>query len=532
MSAEETPQEGIRTHRPLPSVDIPLLRDDRRASRKRQWVTTAAVVATLGGGAVAAFWLPRWVSGEPEAAVSRAGTPAVPLALGTRPDAADAGIAVDEPTSPSADVPSSAAAPTPVALTAPPERDAGPAPIDDVTPSSPDATTRRTVAFGRAGGFQPALTGAGASREEAEQLTAALTGALDFRRCRPEDQLTFERSGDGRLVRFEYHADRTHVYEAVRRGPGGTFVGRQVEVPIQRVRVAKGGYVSGSLGDALDHNGLGRSLVGVFVDTLASRVNFGTQTREGDAFRIVVDEERVQGEFLRYGTVHALEYTGARSGTHRAFHFTPREGAADYFDETGRSMHGGWLRTPVAYDRISSIFDPRRMHPVLRRIKPHNGVDYAASTGTPVWAAADGTVVWAGERGPNGNLVGLRHADGFDSYYAHLSRIERGIRVGATVRQRQVIGAVGTTGRSTGPHLHFGLQRRGRFVDPARYLNGPGRMMAAASLPAFRRVARDLGAELTRVPLAPAPAGRGAPPPADSFEVDEEEIDVPAARGR
>jgi murein DD-endopeptidase MepM/ murein hydrolase activator NlpD len=532
MPAEETPQEGIRTHRPLPSVDIPLLRDDRRASRKRQWVTTAAVVATLGGSAVAAFWLPRWFGGGPEVADSRAGTPAVPLALGTRPDAADAGLGVEEPALPAPGLPPSAAAPTPIALTAPPERDAGPPPMDDVTPTSPDATTRRTVAFGRAGGFQPALTGAGASREEAEQLTAALTGVLDFRRCRPEDQLTFERSGDGRLVRFEYHADRTHIYEAVRRGPGGTLVGRQVEVPIQRVRVAKGGYVSGSLGDALDHNGLGRSLVGVFVDTLASRVNFGTQTREGDAFRIVVDEERVQGEFLRYGTVHALEYTGARSGTHRAFHFTPREGAPDYFDETGRSMHGGWLRTPVAYDRISSVFDPRRMHPVLRRIKPHNGIDYAASTGTPVWAAADGTVIWAGERGPNGNLVGLRHADGFDSYYAHLSRIERGIRVGATVRQRQVIGAVGTTGRSTGPHLHFGLQRRGRFVDPARYLNGPGRMMAPASLPAFRRVARDLGAELTRVPLAPAPAGRGAPPPPDAFDGDEEEIDVPAVRRR
>ncbi len=525
MAAEETPQEGIRTHRPLPSVDIPVLRGDRRASRTRHLVTTAAVVAALGGGAVAALFVPGLLDRSPESAVSSVSAPAVPAALGASAVDGAAGAAVPAPGV-------AVAAPPTAALAAPPRLDAGPPPTDDVTPTSPDATTRRTLSFGRAGGFQPALLAAGSSRDEAERLTAALTGVLDFRRCHPEDQLTYERDATGALVRFEYHADRTHIYEAVRRGPGGALVGRQVDVPIQRVRVAKGGHVSGSLGDALDHNGLGRSLVGVFVDALASQVNFGTQTRAGDAFRILVDEERIHGEFLRYGTVHALEYTGARSGAHRAFHFTPRDGSAEFFDETGRSMHGGWLRTPVAYDRISSVFDPRRMHPVLRRIKPHNGVDYAASSGTPVWAAADGTILWAGERGPNGNLVGIRHADGFESYYAHLSRIERGIRVGATVRQRQVIGAVGTTGRSTGPHLHFGLQRRGRFVDPARHLNGPGRMMSSGSLPAFRRVARELAAELAHIPLAAAPTDRGAPPPADTFDGDEDDIDVPRARAR
>ena len=510
MSAEETPHQGFRTHRPLPSVDIPVLRGDRRASRTRQMMTTAAVVVALGGGAAAAFIVPALLGSGHEEVRPQPGEPAVPVALGARA-LEDAGAAL----------------PGVVELLAPPG-DAGPSPNDDVTPTTPGAVTRRTVPFGRAGGFQPALLAAGSSREESQELITALTTVLDFRRCRPEDQLSFERDAAGKLVRFEYHADRTHIYEAVR-GGSGELLGRQVEIPIQRVRIAKGGYVSGSLGDALDHNGLGRTLIGVFVDTFSSVVNFGTQTRNGDAFRILVDEERIHGEFLRYGTVHAIEYTGERSGAHRGFFFAPRDAEGDFYDDTGRTMHGGWLRNPVAYDRISSPFDPRRMHPVLRRIMPHNGIDYAASSGTPVWAAAEGTIIWAGERGANGNLVGIRHADGFDSYYAHLSRIERGIRVGVEVRQRQLIGAVGTTGRSTGPHLHFGLQRRGAFVDPARHLNGPGRMMPAASLPAFRRIARELTTELARIPLAPAPAGHTAPtaPVGDGFDA-EEEIDVPA----
>lgn len=516
MAAEETPQQGIRTHRPLPSIDIPILRGDRRASRARRLVTTTAVVVALSGGAAAAFVVPALLGGRPDRR-PQPGEPAVPVTLGARDQAPDAGL-----TPPII---------APVVELAAPNLDGGPAPLDDVTPTTPGASTRRTVAFGRAGGFQPALLASGSSRAESQELIDALTHVLDFRHCRPEDQLTYERDEVGKLVRFEYRADRTHIYEAVR-GRAGTLVGRQVEVPVQHVRVTKGGYVAGALGDALEHNGLGRALIGVFVDTFSAVVNFGTQTRSGDSFRVIVDEERIDGEFLRYGKIFAIEYTGERSGRHQAFFFNPtsppRDGEGDFFDDTGRTMHGGWLRTPVAYDRISSPFDLRRMHPLLHRIMPHNGIDYAASSGTPVWAAAEGTVIWAGDRGANGNLVGIRHADGFESYYAHLSRIERGIRVGAEVRQRQAIGAVGTTGRSTGPHLHFGLKRRGAFVDPARHLNGPGRMMASASLPAFRRLARELSAELARIPLAPAPAPSGvpAPPTGDTFG-DEEELDLP-----
>jgi murein DD-endopeptidase MepM/ murein hydrolase activator NlpD len=206
----------------------------------------------------------------------------------------------------------------------------------------------------------------------------------------------------------------------------------------------------------------------------------------------------------------------------QAFHFAPRDDLDDFYDETGRAVHGGWLRTPLRYDHISSPFDPRRMHPVLRRVMPHNGVDYSAPTGTPVWAAADGTVTFVGERGPNGNLVSISHQDGYESFYAHLSRFASGLAVGQQVTQRQVIGYVGNTGRSTGPHLHFGLKRRGRFVDPARELNGPGRMLPSSFIGRFRQEVARQRARLAAIALPdPTPAARSAPEPTASQPTPE-----------
>src|SRR5690606_3579865 len=130
-------------------------------------------------------------------------------------------------------------------------------------------------------------------------------------------------------------------------------------------------------GDALATMGLGRSLVGVFIEAFGARANFSTDTRAGDTLRIIVDEERLDGELLRYGRVHALEYDGAKTGALRAYYYEVAAGDGDFYDDTGRATHGSWLRTPLRYDHISSPFDPNRLHPILRRVRPHNGVDYA-----------------------------------------------------------------------------------------------------------------------------------------------------------
>lgn len=487
MATDETPP-SVPTLRPLPSLGVPLLREEiERERRRRLWIGAVVVLALALAGLVAVV-LRLTADGRAEEEPSGDGSGAVPVDLGYSP-------------------PVDAAVPPP----------------DAFVPSIPVATeelpqgSREVHRFGQSAGFRPALTAAGLAGAEADAVITALTGVLDFRRCRPEHELVIERDAERVLTRLEYRATITQIYEA-RRGPDGAFHGAQVEVPIERTDLARGGTVVSSLGDALEGVGLGRTLVGTFVEVFEGRMNFNTETRAGDTFRVIVVEERIDGELLRYGTMHALEYRSQRRGILQAFHFAPRADLDDFYDETGRAVHGGWLRTPLRYDHISSPFDPRRMHPVLRRIMPHNGIDYSAATGTPVWAAADGEVTWVGERGPNGNLVSLSHEGGYESHYAHLSRFASGLARGQQVRQRQVIGYVGTTGRSTGPHLHFGLERRGRFVDPARELNGPGRMLPASFAGRFRQeVARlrglleDIEIESVDVPAAPVEPAAPAP---------------------
>jgi murein DD-endopeptidase MepM/ murein hydrolase activator NlpD len=484
MAADETPP-SVPTLRPLSSLGIPLLREEiERARRRRLLIGVGAVIAFLAS--IAAVFAAGW------------------LAHGESPETH---------TPPSV-------VPTQVGYTPPP--DAYVAPPDAFVPSPAIATqtsgegTRTVHHFGQSNGFRSALVAATLTGQEADALIAALTGVMDFRRCRPDHELTIERAPDGVLRRFEYKASITQIYE-VTRNDAGALVGHQVEVPIERITLARGGVVQTSLGDALEAVQLGRTMVGTFVEVFDGRISFNTETRAGDTFRIVVDEERIGDQFLRYGTVHVLEYRSQRRGLLQAFYFAPREDLTDFYDETGRAVHGGWLRTPLHFDHISSPFDPHRMHPVLHRVQPHNGIDFAAATGTPVWAAAEGDITFIGERGANGNLISMSHEGGYESHYAHLSRFAPGLSRGTHVRQRQLIGYVGSTGRSTGPHLHFGLKRHGNFVDPARELNGPGRMLPGAQLGRYRAEVTRLRGVLADIELpeaaAPAAARPTAPEP-------------------
>jgi murein DD-endopeptidase MepM/ murein hydrolase activator NlpD len=135
-------------------------------------------------------------------------------------------------------------------------------------------------------------------------------------------------------------------------------------------------------------------------------------------------------------------------------------------DDEGKSLRKAFLKAPLSYRRISSGFTKRRMHPILKIARPHLGVDYAAPAGTPVSTVGDGTVIFAGRKGPNGNLVIVRHPNGYTTSYGHLARIKKGIRRRAEVRQGDVIGTVGSTGLSTGPHLDYRIRRNGTFLNP------------------------------------------------------------------
>ena len=534
MAKSEDGGETSPTHRPLPSIGMALLPHERRAQRSRQ-IALGFFGLLLAAGALAATvgrpWLTSLMPGrdaEAEGAWGQQGTAAPPPPLEeAQPTAApqpdqppqaeeDGPLLAAPPSDESAIVPSVADAPfqpselvgaADVASDGLGVSAAAVAPNERGIPGIPGAREVRRI--GKARGFRDALVKAGVNSADADALVTALDKLVDFRHAQPEHELVLERDSAGRLQAFEYRASVTERFSATRQANQG-WKGAQINVPVEHRRIARGGYVSDSLGRALDALGLKNSLAGLFVEAFEGKIDFKKHAREGDSFKLIVEEQYVDGQLLGYGKVQALEYRGARVGEARAFWFDTDKGG-DFYDENGRGLHGGWLRTPVRYDHISSPFNLRRKHPILKRIMPHEGIDYAASPGTTVWAAADGVATFVGPRGANGNLIALEHAGGYETFYAHLSRISRGIVRGAHVRQRQAIGAVGSTGRSTGPHLHFALKRRGRFVDPGTQLNGPGKPLPEALQTKFKRLASQLKHELgaIRLAAAPAPADKG-----------------------
>lgn len=303
------------------------------------------------------------------------------------------------------------------------------------------------------------------SPPEADEVIRALTDHMDFRKIRPGQTYRIRFDVDGRLQEFEFHLDRTQVIRAIR-SDDGKLIGKKDETATELRIQELGGRIDSSLYAAVKRAGEDTSLVSFFVDVFAYDVNFYTDTHPGDTFRLLVEKEYVGDDFLRYNRVLAAEYSG-KAGTFRALHWQPPgESEGRHFDEEGRSVEKSMLKTPLKFARVSSKFNPNRMHPILHKRRGHMGVDYAAPTGTPVWAAASGKIVFRGWKGGAGNCVIISHDNGLQTVYMHLSKFQKGQEVGTRIKGKTVIGYVGTTGLSTGPHLHFGVKKNGRYVDP------------------------------------------------------------------
>lgn len=204
-------------------------------------------------------------------------------------------------------------------------------------------------------------------------------------------------------------------------------------------------------------------------------VDFHRQVQPGDSYRVVLERAvRPDGSMRGNGRIVAAEFVN-RETPFRAFWFDASgDGEGAYYDPEGRSVQRQFLLKPLEYRRISSRVQSARFHPVLRTWRAHNGVDYAADVGVPVMATAGGVVTHRGWRGSYGNLVEIRHSNGFVTRYAHLSGFGSGVAAGARVRQGQTIGYVGMTGLATGPHLHYELRRNGRVEDPLDIRTPPG----------------------------------------------------------
>ncbi len=222
----------------------------------------------------------------------------------------------------------------------------------------------------------------------------------------------------------------------------------------------QGNLTSSMPGTHKEYNRLALNLSDIY----AWDIDFSSDIRNGDSVKILVEELWVGDAFKGYGDILAAEFY-SNGKVHKSYKFEDN-GYTDYYDENGKSLRKALLRSPLKFKYISSRFSKSRLHPKLRIYRPHLGVDYAAKTGTPVSAAGSGQVVFAGYKGQMGKMVRIKHPGGYETYYGHLSRIPRNMRRGTKVSQGDLIGFVGSTGMSTGPHLDYRIKFNGRFVNP------------------------------------------------------------------
>ena len=350
-----------------------------------------------------------------------------------------------------APTPGPVAPPAPVAVVAP----APPAP-------PPELTRAASRLVGRNQNPTQVLAALGLDATEVQAVLGALKGVLDPRRVRPGDQVRIERTLPGDALRsLSWRQGPADEY-LVRPCPTGICGGKR-EVSVTRQEVLVSVPVRSSVSEALQAAGHDPALIASAADVLAWDVDFYQDVRGGDSLKLVVERFEADGRFWKHGEVLAAEYEGKVAGRKRLFRYTDPGGDTGYYDDAGTSARRGFLKAPVPYVNLTSRFGSRR-HPLLGYVRAHQGVDYGAPEGTPVWAVGDGVVTLAGWSGGCGLTVQVRHRNGFESVYCHLSRVN--VASGARVGQRQVVGRVGSTGLSTGPHLHYAIRQGGAYVNP------------------------------------------------------------------
>ena len=261
------------------------------------------------------------------------------------------------------------------------------------------------------------------------------------------------------------------------------FEARKEDIPYEKRLLALSGEIEDNLISAIGQDREHVMLALQLSDIFAWNIDFSVDLRKNDAYRVITEGLYLDGEFKRYGNIVAAEFVNDGQ-LFKAYRFE-REGKIDYYDEAGKSLRRAFLKAPLNFRRISSHFSRGRLHPILKIRRPHNGIDYAAAAGTPVSALGDGKVVYAGWRGQYGRLIIIRHPNGWKTYYGHLSRISPEAKRGSSVKQGQLIGNVGSSGLSTGPHLHFELRINDRAVDPLKVKIPEGWPIPATEMAAF-----------------------------------------------
>jgi murein DD-endopeptidase MepM/ murein hydrolase activator NlpD len=336
--------------------------------------------------------------------------------------------------------------------------------------------------------------------------------SLDF--LRPGDAIKVSHT-DGDIKELTRKVSETQTMHVVRDDAGFTVT--MVSNPLEvRTRTATA-TIDSSLFQAAETAQISDNIALKLANVFAWDIDFVLDIREGDRFTAVYEQLYQDGKYLHDGEVLAAEFVN-NGKTYRAVRFVSDSGSAGYYTPNGLAMRKAFLRAPVEFSRVSSAFNPHRLHPILNTIRGHMGTDYAAPTGTPVHAAGDGRVSFAGTKGGYGNALILAHGGNVSTLYGHMSRFARNMRVGTHVQQGEVIGYVGMTGLATGPHLHYEFLMSGVHKNPQTVQLPGAEPLRAADLEKFRAQSAPLLADLaaptnasSQTAVAATPAAPSAP---------------------
>jgi murein DD-endopeptidase MepM/ murein hydrolase activator NlpD len=334
---------------------------------------------------------------------------------------------------------------------------------------------------------------AGLRDKDIYELFSASADAKELRKIMPGQKISFQLNDEGKLDTLIYEKNQLSSLQFTRTEKG--FASKKLErVPEVRISFRQA-TINSSLFLAGKNAGMSNALVMELANIFAWDIDFAQDIRKGDQIKVMFEEKYLDDKKIGNGAILAVEFIN-QGKSYKAVRYTDSDGDSNYFTPNGESMRKAFLRMPVDFARISSHFNLNRKHPILHTIRAHKGTDYAAPRGTPVKAAGDGKVVHASTKGGYGNTVILQHGQGIKTLYAHLHNFAKGVSVGSKVKQGQVIGYVGTTGLSTGPHLHYefyvnDVPRNPMTVELPKTVSIP-----AAEMAAFKRQTQPLVAQL------------------------------------
>jgi len=297
------------------------------------------------------------------------------------------------------------------------------------------------------------------------KITRSLQEVFDLKCSSPGDAYTLEYFPPHELVRFEYAPAGRNKYLII--PEDNLFKASMCPKDLDRYLLHVKGKVKRTLWGTMVNMGEDPALIAKLAEIFEWEIDFLTDVRDGDEFDFVIESFNENGKPAFYGDIQVARYSLQDSDYYGILYEEPG-GDRDYYDLDGKSLRKTLLKSPINYRRISSKYSLSRMHPILKIRRPHYGVDYVAKKGTPVVAAGDGRVIYRGWKGDYGKTVILKHSNGFQTYYGHLSGYPKKLLKGKKVKQGQLIGYVGSTGLSTGPHLDYRVKKKGKYLDPLK----------------------------------------------------------------